>query len=99
MVRRLARPCDGWRWLQPGWSGGRALAMLIGRPYQSQPWHARRVVARDIGSHRARIIGCQAVQYLMQNLEGKRFLANTGDIHVGIALLAREAREVTIRRQ
>ena len=73
--------------------------MLIGRPYQSQSWHARRVVARDICSHRARIIGCQAVQYLMQNLEGKRFLANTGDIHVGIALLAREAGKVTIRRE
>ena len=75
------------------------MALVIGCPYQSQMRCARRVVACDICSHRGRIIGGQAVQNLMQNLEGERFLTDTGDVDVGIALLAWQTCEVPIRRQ
>ena len=75
------------------------MALVIGCPYQAQIRCARRVVVCDICSHRSWIIGGQAVQNLMQNLERERFLADTGDVDVGIALLAGKTCEVTIRRQ
>src|SRR3954447_14311905 len=93
------RLCGGWRWLQPGWSGGCALALVIGCPYQSQLRCARRVVACDIGSHCGRVIGSQAVQNVMQHLEGERFLTDTGNVDRGIALFVGQTREVPFRRQ
>ena len=75
------------------------MTLVIGCPYQSQLRCACGSGACDIGSHGGRIIGGQAVQNLMQNLEGERFLTDTGDVDVGIALLAWQTCEVPIRRQ
>ena len=73
--------------------------LLIGCPYQSQMRCARRVVAGNICSHCGRIVGGQAVQNVIQNLAGERFLTDAGDVDVGIALLIWQTHEVTISLQ
>ena len=75
------------------------MTLVIGCPYQSQLRCACGSGACDIGSHGGRIIGGQAVQNLMQHLERERFLTDTGDVEIGIAILAWQTRQVTIRRQ